>query len=114
MKNIKIIFILSLLLVSCGDKGGGNWSAEMKATFMDSCVSEATLDIDVSTARDYCDCCLVELQKVYDMQDMMRLEVIGPDMLHTRCGWIYHFNCGVKPTPGYWMQETYKHLYKEH
>ena len=50
----------------------------------------------------------------FDMQDMMRLEVIGPDMLHTRCGWIYHFNCGVKPTPGYWMQETYKHLYKEH
>ena len=75
MKNIKIIFILSLLLVSCGDKGGGNWSAEMKATFMDSCVSEATLDIDESTARDYCDCCLVELQKIYDMQAMIKIEL---------------------------------------
>ena len=51
----------------------------------------------------------IERQKLCDL-----LEVIGPDMLHTRCGWIYHFNCGVKPTPGYWMQETYKHLYKEH
>ena len=78
MKNIKIIFILSLLLVSCGDKGGdkgGNWSAEMKATFMDSCVSEAILDIDESTARDYCDCCLVELQKIYDMQAMEKIEL---------------------------------------
>ena len=74
MKNIKIIFILSLFLVSCGDKGG-DWSAQMKSNFMDSCVSEAALEIDASTARDYCDCCLVELQKIYNMQDMMKIEL---------------------------------------
>lgn len=48
----------------------------------------------------------------YNMQDMVRFEVIGPDMLHTKYGWIYHFNCGVKPTPGYWMEQTYKYLYE--
>lgn len=47
----------------------------------------------------------------FNMQDMMRFEVIGPDMLHTQYGWIYHFNCGVRPTPGYWMEATYKYLY---
>mgnify|MGYP003147512572 FL=1 len=47
----------------------------------------------------------------YNMQDMPRFEVIGPDMLHTKFGWIYHFNCGVKPTPGYWMEQTYKYLH---
>ncbi len=82
MKNIKIIFILSLLLVSCGDKGGGNWSAEMKATFMDSCVGEASLEIDAFTARDYCDCCVVELQKRYDMEsfvsETMKMELGNP------------------------------------
>jgi len=46
----------------------------------------------------------------YNMQDLMRFEAIGPDMLHTRHGWIYHFNCGVKPSPGYWMEQTYKYL----
>ena len=49
----------------------------------------------------------------FNMQDMMRLEVLGPDMLHTRHGWIYHFNCGVKPHPRAWMEATYNYLYKK-
>jgi lipopolysaccharide biosynthesis glycosyltransferase len=48
----------------------------------------------------------------FNMQDMMRVEVLGGDMLHTRHGWIYHFNCGVKPHPRAWMEATYNHLYK--
>ena len=24
---------------------------------------------------------------------------------------IYHFNCGVKPHPRYWMEQTFKYLY---
>ena len=48
----------------------------------------------------------------YNMQDMHRVEVLGADMLHTRHGWIYHFNCGVKPTPRAWMEATYNYLFK--
>jgi len=47
----------------------------------------------------------------FNMQDMMRLEVLGEDMLHTKYGWIYHFNAGVKPSPGAWLEHTYKFLY---
>jgi len=49
----------------------------------------------------------------YNMQDLMRFEAIGPDMLHTRHGYVYHFNCGVQPHPRYWMEETFKYLYGE-
>ena len=48
----------------------------------------------------------------YNMQDMSRFEVIGDDFLFTRYGWVYHFNCGVKPSPGYWLEKTYKHFYE--
>lgn len=46
----------------------------------------------------------------YNMQDMTRFEVIGNDLLFTRYGWIYHFNAGVHPTPGVWIEHTYKTL----
>ena len=49
----------------------------------------------------------------YNMQDMTRFEVLGEDMLHTKFGWVYHFNCGVKPHPRYWMEKTFKYLYGE-
>ena len=48
----------------------------------------------------------------YNMQDMTRFEVLGQDLLHTRHGWIYHFNGGVKPHPRAWMEHTYKGLYE--
>ena len=48
----------------------------------------------------------------FNMQDMMRVEVLGADMLHTKYGWIYHFNCGVKPHPRAWMEATYDYLYR--
>ncbi len=47
----------------------------------------------------------------YNMQDMMRLELLGQDMLHTKYGWIYHFNAGVKPSPGAWLEHTYRFFY---
>ena len=47
----------------------------------------------------------------WNMQDMNRFEVIGPDMLYTRHGWIYHFNGGLRPHPRAWMEETYKFLH---
>ena len=48
----------------------------------------------------------------YNMQDMTRFEVLGEDMLHTKYGWVYHFNAGVKPSPGVWLEHTYKYLMK--
>lgn len=54
-----------------------------------------------------------ELPYEYNMQDMMRFEVLGgEDMLHTKYGWIYHFNAGVQPTPEFWMKRTYEYLWK--
>ena len=48
----------------------------------------------------------------WNMQDLTRFEVLGDDMLHTKYGYISHYNAGVKPTPGYWLEKTYKHLYE--
>ena len=48
----------------------------------------------------------------FNMQDMNRFEVLGNDMLHTRHGWVYHFNCGVRPHPRAWMEATYDYLYR--
>ena len=47
----------------------------------------------------------------WNMQDMTRLEVLTEDFLHTRYGYISHYNAGVKPTPGYWIEKTYNYLY---
>jgi len=49
----------------------------------------------------------------FNMQDMHRFELLGNDMLHTKMGWVYHFNAGVKPSPGEWMSATYKYLNSE-
>lgn len=48
----------------------------------------------------------------WNMQDMTRLEVLTEDYLHTKYGYISHYNAGVKPTPGYWLEKTYRHLYE--
>jgi hypothetical protein len=47
----------------------------------------------------------------YNMQDLMRFEALGEDMLHTRHGWVYHFNCWPRPTPSFWIEQTYRFLY---
>ena len=49
----------------------------------------------------------------WNMQDMMRFEVLGEDMLHTKYGYVNHFNAGTPPSANYWMEKTYKHLYNE-
>jgi hypothetical protein len=47
----------------------------------------------------------------FNMQDMPRFEIIGQDMIFTKYGWVYHFNCGVRPSPGAYLEATYKFLY---
>lgn len=48
----------------------------------------------------------------WNMQDMMRFEVLNEDMLHTRYGYISHYNAGTPPSSQYWIEKTYKHLYE--
>ncbi len=48
----------------------------------------------------------------WNMQDMMRFEILNENMLHTRYGYINHYNAGTPPSPEYWMEKTYKYLYK--
>lgn len=47
----------------------------------------------------------------FNMQDMTRFEVLTQDLLFSRYGWVYHFNAGVKPSPGEWMEYVYKMLW---
>ena len=49
----------------------------------------------------------------WNMQDMMRFEVLGDDMLHTRYGYVSHYNAGTPPSSQYWMEKTYKFLYEK-
>jgi hypothetical protein len=47
----------------------------------------------------------------FNFQDLMRREAIDGTFTFTKFGYIYHFNCGVKPSPGYWIENTYKYFY---
>lgn len=49
----------------------------------------------------------------WNMQDMNRSELIGDDLLYLKYGYVCHFNSGIKPTPGYWMEKTYKYIYEK-
>ena len=48
----------------------------------------------------------------WNMQDMMRFEVLNEQMLHTKYGYVSHFNAGTPPSPQYWIEKTYKYLYE--
>ena len=49
----------------------------------------------------------------FNMSCMLKKEILGEDMLHTKLGWVSHYN-GLpekeKSVP-YWMEKTYKYLY---
>jgi len=47
----------------------------------------------------------------WNMQDLNRSELIGEDLLFTKYGYVCHFNAGIKPTPGFWMEKTFNKLY---
>ena len=51
----------------------------------------------------------------FNMNDMNRKEILGDDMLFTKCGWIYQYNAIPNNTENkltnYFMEKTYKHLY---
>ena len=51
----------------------------------------------------------------YNMVDMTRKEILTDDLLFTKIGWIYQFNCLPNNTDNqatyYWMKKTYEYLY---
>lgn len=49
----------------------------------------------------------------WNMQDLNRSELLGEDLLYLQYGYVCHFNSGIKPTPGYWLEKTYKHIYEK-
>ena len=55
------------------------------------------------------------LPYIYNMQDMNRKEILGEDMLFTKCGWVYHYNAIPNNVDSeltvYWMKKTYEYLY---
>ena len=49
----------------------------------------------------------------YNMTCMLKKEILADDMLHTKTGWVMHFN-GLpdkEKTVPYWMEKTYRYLY---
>ena len=52
----------------------------------------------------------------FNMVDMNRKELLKEDLLFTKIGWIYQFNCipnnGDNKATYYWMEKTYKKLYE--
>ena len=52
----------------------------------------------------------------FNMQDMTRKEILTDDLLMTRIGWVYHFNCIPDNTNNqgtlHWMRRTYEELYE--
>ena len=53
----------------------------------------------------------------FNMNDMNRKEILGDDMLFTKCGWIYQYNAipnnKDNKLTNYFMEKTYKHFYGE-
>ena len=49
----------------------------------------------------------------FNMTCMPKKEIIGEDMLHTKMGYVMHFNGlpNKNQTVPYWMSKTYKYLY---
>ena len=53
----------------------------------------------------------------FNMQDMVRKEILHDDMLFTKIGWVYHF-CSIPDNwdgsaTFHWMKKTYEHFYGE-
>ena len=52
----------------------------------------------------------------FNMCDMARFEILGDDLLFTKCGWVYHYNAIPNNKNShlthYFMEKTYKALYE--
>ena len=64
-----------------------------------------------NTGKNALDMDVKLLSTKFNMQDMVRYEALTEDLIHTKVGWIYHFNTWPRPNPAYWMEKTYRSLY---
>ena len=54
----------------------------------------------------------------YNLQDLHSKQLLfiddrmwfKDDIIFKDCGWVYHFNAGVRPSPGAWLETTYKYF----
>jgi hypothetical protein len=53
----------------------------------------------------------------FNMVDMIRKEILTEDLLFTKIGWIYQYNCIPNNTDNratyYWMKKSYEYLYEK-
>jgi hypothetical protein len=51
----------------------------------------------------------------FNMVDLPRKELLGDDLLFTKVGWVYHYNCIPNNKDNgatyHWMKKTYEHLF---
>ena len=97
--NNNIIKVLAVVVITgCG---GGKWSEETKAVFIDACIEEANSYADKSSSYSYCECCVVELEKIYDEESFQKEEAkilmglatsekFNNDMANTVLEFIHH------------------------
>jgi len=54
----------------------------------------------------------------FNMNDMNRKEVLSEDLLFTKVGWVYQFNCipnnKNNQLTNYWMKKAYNYFYGEY
>jgi hypothetical protein len=60
---------------------------------------------------------MTHLPYEFNMNDMNRKEILTEDLLFTKIGWIYQFNCipnnQENKITNHFMEKTYKHFYGE-
>ena len=60
---------------------------------------------------------MTHLPYEFNMNDMARKEILNEDLVFTKIGWVYQFNCIPNNTENkltnYFMEKTYTHLYGE-
>ena len=58
---------------------------------------------------------IVEDRGLTQVSDIKEIEILGEDMLFTKCGWVYHYNAIPNNVDSeltvYWMKKTYEYLY---
>jgi len=61
---------------------------------------------------------MTHLPYEFNMNDMNRKEILSEDLLFTKVGWVYQFNCipnnKENKLTEYWMKKTYEHFYGEY
>jgi len=72
VKKIFIILFMLLFISSCDSSNG--WSADVRSNFLEACVYEASKSVNETIASSYCECSLLEVQKIYSQDSFAKEE----------------------------------------